>query len=249
MRFPGNLNLHFSSHQGSWVFSIYLSAVCTSFGGSCLHVLCVFPFHGCLLVSFLSVGTYWASGFQPSGRIRVVGIFLCWKRLHIPPCPSLPLVIYLPVLSPPGWSLIFPWTLTSAIWFMAYNFLSRWEVIPTMGQRSSPQCLLAYLHTLQTETMTPWASSKLLFWWMIGCLSGIISKQLCLRLITKDLISFFFLFPCDAKSMAMSHPSGASFALSPWYLMDKRIWCKHDAQAPGGLDRVSYYCPGLLGTH
>lgn len=156
VRFPGNLNLHFSSHQWSWVFSIYLSAVCISFGGSCLHALCVFPFHGGLLVSFLSVGTYWASGFQPSGRIRVVSIFLCWKRLHIPRCPSWPLVIYLLVLSPPGWSLIVLWTLTSAIRFMAYNFLSRWEVIPTM------RCLLAYLHTLQTEAMTPWASSKLL---------------------------------------------------------------------------------------
>lgn len=165
VRFPGNLNLHFSSHQWSWVFSIYLSAVCISFGGSHLHVLYAFPFHGCLLASFLSVGTYWASGFQPSDRIRVVSIFLCWKRLHIPPCPSWPLVIHLLVLSPPGWSLILPWTLTSAIWFMAYNFLSRWEVIPTMGQCSSGQCLLAYLHTLQTEAITMHglgASSKLL---------------------------------------------------------------------------------------
>lgn len=103
--------------------SIYLSAVCISFGGSCLQILCPFPsmVSGVFLVRRHLIGL---KDFSLQSMIKVVSIFLCCPLPHLmlTEAPHSSLSIFVSSYLPPCLIL---WTLTSVIWFMAQNFLAR----------------------------------------------------------------------------------------------------------------------------
>lgn len=215
--------------------SIYLSAVCISFGESCLHGLWTFPsmVAGVFLVRRFLIGL---KDFSFRSMIRIVSISLCchlhtlyWKRLHILYFPSLPLGSYLLVLSSAVWSLIFLWTLTSVIWFMACNFLARWEIMLSWEAAFTHLSVHICTPCKQRRRQRGLVASCLFCQWLYVSLEQIAHSfawgSLQENWFPKVWFDFVSFFPCDAKPMAyitlqgqthgFYHIAGASFALSP----------------------------------